>query len=302
MSIDADRLRVLVEVAHAGSIAAAARRMSFTASALSQQLAKLERELGCRLVDRGQHGIELTEAGRVLVAHGEIVLGELRTAEQTVRSLVGEQAGRLSIGTFATAGQTLVPDALAAFRAGHPDVQLALQDLEPPLGYGLVISRDLDLLITHCYRGVKLPSAGGVRRGRLLTDVLRLVLPAGHPRADGRAPRLAELAEEDWISGAVGVANRVTLEAVACAAGFEPHVAYETQDYQVTLALLGVGLGIALVPASVLARADLSQVAVRDLQEPAPVREIFVVHRARPLPLVAEMVALLHRSAVAIGR
>lgn len=302
MAIDADRLRVLVEIAHAGSIARAARRMSFTASALSQQLAKLERELGCRLVERGRGGVELTEAGRVLVAHGEIVLGELRTAEQTVRSLVGQQPGRLAIGTFATAGQALVPDALAAFRAGHPSVRLALQDLEPPLGYGLVTSRDLDLLITHRYPGVKLPAADGVHRQRVLTDTLRLVLPAGHPHATGRPPRLTDLADEDWISGAVGVPNRVTLELLAGEAGFAPHVAYETQDYQVTLALLGVGLGIALVPASVLARTGRSRLAVRAVRTPEPAREIFVVHRARPFPLVAEMVMLLHRSAAAIGR
>src|SRR5690606_5610855 len=127
--VDPGRLRVLVEVAHAGSIAAAATRMAFTPSALSQQLSKLERELGARLLDRGPGGVKLTAAGRVLVEHGERVLGELRAADEAVRALLGEEPERLSIGAFPTAGQLLVPGALGEFRRRHPGVQLSLVDL-----------------------------------------------------------------------------------------------------------------------------------------------------------------------------
>ena len=297
MALDADRLRVLVEVARAGSIAAAAQRMAFTPSALSQQLAKLERELGCRLLERGPTGVRLTPPGRVLVAHGEVVLGELRAAEEAVRAAIGATPQRLAIGTFATAGKVLVPDALAALRRDHPEVRLALQDLEPPAGYGLVNSRDLDLLITHRYQGVPLPGLGGLRRTRLLADPLRLVLPADHPRAGAGRLDLADLADEDWISGGLRVPNRVCLTAVAERAGLDPHVAYETQDYEVTLALVRAGLGISFVPASVLLHADRSGLAVRQPRGPAPTRLVYLVHRRRPPALAAEVIALLRRAA-----
>lgn len=290
MALAVDRLLILVEVAHAGSIAAAAKRMSVTASALSQQLGKLEREVGRPLLDRGPRGVRLTEAGRALVGHGEVVLGELRSAEET---LLNEQRQRLAIGTFTTAGVSIVPDVLATFRRRHPAVRLSLQDLEPPGGYGLVTSRELDLLITHRYLGVALPDARGLKRQRLLVDPLLLVLTAGHRLADRPEIELAELSEEDWICGAPGVANRITLEYLAAGAGFTPHVAYETQDYQVTLALLAAGLGIALVPRSVLRHADVPDSRTHRLRGLRPAREVYVVHRARPLPLVADVVTLL---------
>ncbi len=157
MTIDANRLRVLVEIAHAGSIAAAAQRMSFTASALSQQVAKLERELGGQLLERHPGGVRLTPAGQALVGHGEVVLGELRAAEHAVRAVLGAAPQTLAIGAFATAAKVLLPDALAAFRRDHPRARLSLLDLEPPAGYGLVTSGDLDLLITHRYPGMPLP-------------------------------------------------------------------------------------------------------------------------------------------------
>ncbi|MCO1580919.1 LysR family transcriptional regulator [Crossiella sp. SN42] len=291
--MDADRLRVLVEVAHAGSISAAATRLSVTPSALSQQLAKLERSVGVRLLDRGPGGVRPTEAGAVLVRHGERVLGELRDAEDAVRALLGQRPERIALGTFATAGALLVPAVLAEFRQRHPTVRLALLDIEPPAGYGLIASRELDLLITHRYTGVTLPPLGGARRHRLLTDPLRLVLPAGHRLATAERITLAELAGEEWISGSPGVPNRTCLQALAARTRLDLHVAFETRDYGVTLGLLSAGVGVSLVPASVLGAADTRRLAVRSLTGLAPVREMHVVHRARPLPLTAEVVRLL---------
>lgn len=290
--LDVARLRVLVEIAHAGSIAGAAQRMSFTPSALSQQLAKLERELGCKLVERGPNGVRLTVTGEVLLQHGERVLGELREAEAAVRAARGAEPERLAIGTFSSAGKVLVPEALAALRRQHPTAQLSLVDVEPPSGYGLVTSGDLDVLITHRYPGGSLPSTGGLHRQRLLSDPLRLVLPAAHRLAATRIG-LADLAGEDWISGGHGIPNRMCLDFLAASANLEPHVAYETRDYEVTLALIGAGLGISLVPVSVLADVDCARIAVRVLRGIRPAREIYVVHRKRPAALVAELVGLL---------
>src|ERR1700688_4294397 len=114
--LDAQRLAVLAEVAHAGSIASAAQRLAFTPSAVSQQIGKLERDLGCRLLHRHPRGVTLTPVGQALLSHAETVIGELRSAELTVQAMLGSQPSQLTVGTFASAGQTLVPRALAQFR------------------------------------------------------------------------------------------------------------------------------------------------------------------------------------------
>jgi DNA-binding transcriptional LysR family regulator len=297
--LDAQRLAVLTEVAHAGSIAAAAQRLAFTPSAVSQQIGKLERDLGCRLLHRHPRGVTLTPAGQALLSHAETVIGELRTAEQTVQATLGAQPSQLAVGTFASAGQFLVPRALARFRRRHPDVALALHDLEPPDGYGLVRSGDLDVLITHRYPGMPLPDPRGLNRQLLMHDPLRLVLPASHPKARSPQITIAELADQKWISGSTGIPNRVCLELAAGSAGIQPHIAYETRDYQVTLALIAAGLGVSLVPASVLSQASRHGIAIRQPHGTSPAREIYLVHRKRPATLVADMITQLrlHQSA-----
>lgn len=294
--LDAQRLAMLAEVAHAGSIAAAAQRLAFTPSAVSQQIGKLERDLGCRLLERRPRGVTLTPIGAELLSHAETVTGELRAAERTVREMLATRPAHVAVGTFASAGESLVPQALAEFRGRHPDAALTLLDLEPPDGYGLVRSGDLDLLITHRYPGVPLPETRGLTRALLRRDPLRLVLPAGHPAASTRAITIADLAGQEWISGGTGVPNRVCLEQAARKAGIRPHVAYETRDYHVTLALIEAGLGVSLVPASVLGHATRRGVRIRRLPEPSPAREIYVVHRGRPPAPVTDMIAILTRA------
>ncbi|GAB3475019.1 LysR family transcriptional regulator [Nocardiopsis coralliicola] len=300
--LDANRVRVLVEVAHSGSIAAAAERMSFTAPALSQQLTKLERELGCVLLERHRSGVRLTEAGRVLLDYGERVLGDLRDAEAAVRAAGGESPRLLTLGAFASAGKVLVPSALSAFVRAHPDVRLALSGVEPPDGYGLVSSGDLDLLITHRYPGAPLPAAAGLRREKILIDPLLLVLPAGHPRAGHGGLGLADLADDDWICGAPGISNRTSLDAAARDAGVHLRVAYETRDYEVTLALVRSGLGVGLIPQTILGAAAPggwvpAVPAGPEFGDAGFAREVFVVHRRRPRAPVPEMVQMLRDAA-----
>lgn len=294
--LDANRLAVLVEVAHAGSIAGAAQRLSCTASAVSQQLAKLERDVGCRLAHRHWRGVTLTPLGQTLLAHAEVVVGELRTAEQSVQTMLAEQPAQLAVGTFASAGQALVPQAFAAFRRRYPSVVLTMLDLEPPDGYGLVSSRDVDLLITHRYPGVPLPDPRGLQRRLLTTDPLLLVLPVDHPKARLDRLTVEDLAQEDWISGSSGVPNRVCLEQLANSSRTRLRVAYETRDYLVTTALIEAGLGIALVPTTVVRQANRTRLSIRELSGPTPARDIYVVHHARPTRLVAAMITQLrHR-------
>lgn len=294
--LDANRLRVLVEIAHAGSIAAAAQRLSFTPPALSQQLTKLERETGCTLVERGRTGATLTDAGRLLLEHGERVLGELRDAEAAMRAHAGRPPERLSLGSFASAAKTLLPGVLAAFGDEHPQVRLSLSDVEPPGGHGLVASGELDLLVTHRYPGVPLPRAAGLHRERVLVDPLVVVAPAGHPVV-GRGPTLADLAHEEWICGPPGIHDRTTLDAAAEKAGVRLDVTYETHDYEVALALIGAGRGVALVPLSVLGTACRGGWVAGALRGADLAREVYAVHRRRPSEPVRSVVALLRRAA-----
>ncbi|CAM5433417.1 LysR family transcriptional regulator OS=Streptomyces alboniger OX=132473 GN=CP975_01810 PE=3 SV=1 [Streptomyces alboniger] len=303
--LDVNRLRVLMEVAHAASIAEAARHLSFTPSALSQQISKLETELGTRLLERRPTGVTLTPVGAVLVDHAERVIGELRQARAAVDAAMGAQPQRLALGSFATVAQVLVPTALAALQRRYPLAELSLVDIEPPEGYGLVTSDDLDMLITHRYPGVAPTPHPGLDRQPLLDDPLRLVLPADHRLAEGAAPggiSLRRLKNETWISGAPGIPNRTCLETLAGQAGVELHVAYASADYQVILALVGAGLGVALVPESLLAGADRSRVSVHRLRGLTPAREISIVHRRRPTALVRELTAFLHTAARALPR
>jgi DNA-binding transcriptional LysR family regulator len=299
MELDVDRLRVLVEVVHAGSIAEAARRLAFTPSALSQQIAKLERECRTQLLDRRPGGVTPTAVGAILVRHGERVLGELREAYAAVTAAAGDPPQRLALGTFSTAGQVLVPAALAALERLHPRAELSLLDIEPPDGYGLVTAGDLDLLITHRYPGVAATPHPGLDRRPLLHDPLLLVLPDGHRHADRPFTAgigLDELAADRWISGAPGIPNRVCLQTLARDAGLELHVSAETADYHVTLALVAAGLGVALVPASLLAD-PARGLRVHRLRDAAPAREVCLVHRRQPSPLVREFVTLLRDAA-----
>lgn len=294
-----------MEVAHSASIAEAARKLSFTPSALSQQISKLETELGTRLLERRPTGVTLTPAGAVLVEHAERVIGDLRQARAAVDAVIGAQPQRLALGSFATAAQVLVPTALAALQHRHPRAELSLVDIEPPEGYGLVTSGDLDMLITHRYPGVAPTAHPGLDRQSLLEDPLRLVLPADHRLAGDAAScvtSLSRLKNETWISGAQGIPNRTCLETLARQAGIEPHVAYASADYHVILALVGAGLGIALVPESMLAGADRSRVSVHRLRGLSPAREISIVHRRRPAALILELAAFLHTAAGALNQ
>ncbi|MER5752984.1 LysR family transcriptional regulator [Streptomyces sp. NPDC002088] len=301
--LDVNRLLVLVEVAHAKSIAEAARSLAFTPSALSQQVSKLEKELGTRLLERRPTGVTLTPVGTVLVEHAERVIGELRQARAAVDAAMGVKPQRLALGSFATAAQALVPTALAELQLRHPNAELSLVDIEPPEGYGLVTSGDLDVLITHRYPGVAPKPHPGLDRQPLLDDPLRLVLPADHRLAKGAARRgidLGRLGNETWISGAPGIPNRTCLETLAHQVGIEPHVAYESADYHVILALVGAGLGVALVPESMLAAAGRPEVSVHSPRGLTPAREISTVHRRRPTALVRELTTILHAAAEAM--
>src|SRR5919112_5502210 len=142
--LDVRRLRVLREVASRGSFSAAADALHFTQSAVSQQIAALEREAGTQLVERSARGVRLTDAGRALVVHADAILARLAEAEAELEAIAGLRGGRLRLASFESAAATLMPLAIAAFRAEHPGVELSLIITEPEDSAPLLRNGEID--------------------------------------------------------------------------------------------------------------------------------------------------------------
>src|ERR687883_1308548 len=147
--LDVKRLRVLREVAARGSFSAAAEALGYTQSAVSQQIAALEREAGSTLIERNPRGLRLTDAGEALVRHADKILARLAEAEAELEAIAGLRGGRLRVATFPTAGATLVPHAIREFNQRHPQVELTLTDLEPHESVPLLRAGELDLILVE---------------------------------------------------------------------------------------------------------------------------------------------------------
>ena len=245
--LDVRRLRVLREVALRGSIAGAAEALRFTPSAVSQQVAKLEREAGVALVERGPRSISLTPAGWRLVEHAEAILDRLARAEIELRALAGEPPA-LRLGAITTAAVGIVPDALVRFGAVRPDVEVTVAEADPLASLARLPTREIDLAIVFEYDFVPLPADPRVVYEVLLEEPLRVVLPATHPLAQRRAVRLADLAEETWIRSTPRSSCHPFTERACRAAGFEPRIRFEFDDYAAMQNLVASGAGVALAP------------------------------------------------------
>ncbi|MEV3988278.1 LysR family transcriptional regulator [Streptomyces sp. NPDC049837] len=277
---DPVRLAALVAVAEAGSITRAAGRLGYTAPALSQQLAKLEREAGAPLLVRHHRGARLTAAGEVLVARARRVLDEMERARHELALLNGLTGGRLRVGTFTTVGIHLLPPVLSAFRRAHPDVELAVTEYEPPRGVAAVAAGQVDLALTHAYEpaGAE-PPPTGVFLEPLLVEELVLVTAPGHVLAEGSGRlAVAELADQPLISSAPAHPARRGVEGALREAGARPAVVCESPGYALVCALVSAGLGVAVVPEMVAAM-DPAPLGVRLLEPAAFRRTISVAHR-----------------------
>jgi DNA-binding transcriptional LysR family regulator len=247
MSLDLLRLRSFVDAVRLGSFAAAAQAHGYTAPAVSQHVAALERDLGCTLLVRGRRGVRPTAAGEVLRGRAEELLSQAQLTELAVREASG-QIRSLRVGAFPTGARHLLPPALIAVRSAHPDAELTLVNFEPPDGLAQLAAGEVDVVLTHRYPGVDTAAPTGVRLRGVRKDPLVLLVPSEH--ALGRRVRIdiGDLRDEVFISGTAHDANRIALETSCAKAGFAPRVAFETGDYAVTETLVAHGFGLALVP------------------------------------------------------
>ncbi len=306
------RLRVLREVAERGSFSAAADALSYTQSAVSQQIAALEAETGMTLLERGSRGVRLTGAGRTLVEHAEGILTRLAAAEEELAALAGLRGGQLRMASFPTAGATLMPVAIAAFRASYPEVQLTLAEGEPEEIAPRLRAGEFDVALLFEFSNTQDPLAQEPGRERLkrvalLEDPLYLTLPRGHRLAGKRTLRLGELRGEAWVQTSQSSPCARHVVHSCRAAGFEPNVAFESDDYQTVQGLVAAGVGVALIPELALSvvRED---VVVRALSPNPPVRSVIAAlpgrlgASTRLTPAVSAMLRILEETAAARHR
>src|SRR5215207_9864474 len=246
--LDVRRMRVLREVAEHGSITAAAQALSFTPSAVSQQIATLERESGVALVERGPRSITLTDAGRALADHAEIILARLEIAEMEVREIAGLHGGRLRLATFRSAGETIMAQAITRFHHHHPHVELTLTEGEPEDYLPLVRSGKVDLGLGFEYDHVPRVNIDSSEERLLMEDRIGVALPVGHRLADAETIDLADLSEEAWIGSTPRSSVHAFTQNLCRTAGIQPRIKFQTDDYHVAQAHVATGIGIAFLP------------------------------------------------------
>ena len=255
--LDVRRMRVLREVAQRGSFSAAADSLAYTQSAVSQQIAALEREAGTRLVERNARGVRLTDAGRALVEHADAILARLADAEAELEAIAGLRGGRLRMAAFPSAGATIMPEAIARFRDRHPAVELSLEPADPEPALVKLRAGEVDLVL-DITGALRPPREDGIERLHLLDDPMYVALPTGHPLAHKRNLSLEELAEESWILGTTGSCPDASIFLHSCQiAGFEPHVTFNSDDYFAIQGFVAAGVGASFIP-------DLALISVRD--------------------------------------
>jgi DNA-binding transcriptional LysR family regulator len=283
--LDVRRLRVLRQVAHDGSFAAAARSLHLTRPAVSQQLAALEREAGVRLVEREGRGIRLTDAAWTLVAHADTVLAQLEAAAADLEVADGRHGGELRCAAFPSAASRLLAPACAALARAHPALRVRARQLEPDAAMSALAAGELDLAVAHAYDRVPRRIAASLTVQTLLREPLLIALPGHDSRAAAETLMLAEFADDRWIAPPADMTCAEQLVRACAGVGFEPIVTSRACDYDVVLAFVAAGLGVGLVP-TLAAHQAPPGVALRRLDEPSLERHVFAAVRrgaaARP--------------------
>ncbi|HEX3518514.1 MAG TPA: LysR substrate-binding domain-containing protein [Solirubrobacteraceae bacterium] len=290
------RLKVLREVAYRGSISAAAEALSYTQSAISQQIATLETETGMALLERHPRGVSLTAAGQTLVGHSEGILAGLEAAEAALSEIAGLRGGRLRVASFPTAGATLMPHAIADFRSAYPDVELTLTEGEPEQIVPRLRAGELDLALLFEFAGEAL-TVEDMTRVELLEDPMYLALPRDHRLAARERIKLEDLATDAWVQTSRSSPCALHVVRSCHAAGFEPNVTFESDDYQTVQGLVAAGVGVALIPELALSvvREDI---VIRAHSPAPPVRQVIAAMPAgaRLVPAAPVMLGVLEQA------
>jgi DNA-binding transcriptional LysR family regulator len=299
VSLELRRLRFLREFEERGTLAAVAAALGYSPSAVSQQLALLEKDVGAPLFEKAGRGVRLTDAGRLLTRHARVLLSAAEAAEADLASLSGEVRGTVRAGGLQSAARRLLIPALARMNVEHPQVQLEIRELEleqslPSLRLGAV-----DLVIGDEYDGHPRPRPDGLRFAVLYEEPLQVVLPATHRLAEGGGPvALTELRTDVWTASAEGTGHHAMVVGTCRSlGGYEPDIRHRSNDADVQLELVRVAAAVALLP-PLSFPADDPALAVRDVAESAVRRRLVVVTRdAPPAPALTAYLSAVHHQA-----
>jgi DNA-binding transcriptional LysR family regulator len=296
MDLDPRRLVVLAAVARTGGVLAAAATLHVTPSAVSQQVARLEREAGAALVVRGGRRIELTAIGAELAEHGQRIAEELAAAAGALSTLTLSVTGTVTVVSFPTAIAAVVAPAILTVRAAHPGLDVRVLDVTEEVGLARLRAGTADLVLLEQDAGRHRPAPTGLRDVPLLDDPYRLVVAEGQVLP--RGPRRRAVLELPWVAGPPGSATRSVLDRLAGAAGIAPRIAHEALEFPAVLALVGAGLGVALVPRLALPAGGVRSLDLPDLGS----RRVIARHRAsrsEPSPAVRAVLDALVRTSAA---
>jgi DNA-binding transcriptional LysR family regulator len=291
--IEVRRLRVLRALADHGTVTAAAEVLHLTPSAVSQQLAALESEVGQELLERRGRRVAITTAGRLLLAHADTILAEVERAEDAMRLHASGANGEVRVTAFATAITLLVAPALTRLRETTPGLDLVVRDAEGHQGITQLLDGDADLAIAVEHRGSPRPDDRRLVRIPLYAEPFVAVLPPAHPAADHDTIELAMLANDDWVMTTPGNPIRDVVVLACEQAGFQPRIVHQSDDFRAVAALVAAGAGVSLVPR--LAVPEPTLALIRPLPDPAPTRRVYAAVRASRAdhPLITATLAVL---------
>ncbi|MEU6973242.1 LysR family transcriptional regulator [Kitasatospora aureofaciens] len=272
--LDPRLLATLEAVVRHGSFNSAARELGYSAPAVSQQIAELERRTGLRVLER--RPVRPTPAGEVLLDAEQGVRSALAAASVELDAMRAGTAGRIRLAAFASAATSIVPKALAQLHTTYPDVRVSLSQLEPEAGYSRLKRGDMDLTLSYDYDFIPQPPPRTLRRTLVARDPVVAVVPTGHHLADRDVIDLASLASETWIAAPEAALRLELLAQIAKTPGFRARLEYEGDDFNTVLGFVAAGLCVAVMPQLALPRGT-TQVVARPLAEPELTRFIYAV-------------------------
>lgn len=283
---------MLREVIASGSFSAAAESLHLSQSAVSQQIAVLEREVGIPLLERTTDGPKLTAAGQALMEHSDAVICRLEEAERELAQIAGLEGGRLRLASFPTASATLMTRALSLFRQRFPKVELEFSEDEPEDSFPALKRGDFDLAVVFDYPAFPLDFSRDVEAEMIYEEPMRVALPPGHPLAAAKSVRIADLANEDWLCGALPSSCRDQVIGLCREAGFEPKISFQSEDYEVIKGFVAGGLGVTILPELAGGHPGIE---LRTVRGQKPVRRVYAVTRESEVrsPAAEQMLGIL---------
>lgn len=245
--LDVRRLRILRELKIRGTLAEVATAMSFSPSAVSQQLTLLEKETGVTLLRRVGRRVQLTPQAEILVEHTADLLDTLERAEADLSASLVSVSGTVRVAVFQSAALALMPSALTTIRRDFPDVRIEMIQREPETALRETWARDFDMVVAEQYPEHAAPRHPGLDKKNLTTDAIRLACPPVTSQIHAVA-NVADAHDLPWVMEPHGAASRHFAEQACRRAGFEPDVRYQTADLQAQIRLIESGNAVGLMP------------------------------------------------------